>query len=360
MFSEEDVKKKISPAVWSAISLLLIITSCSNAAPLENGFKMIKTEETFDSADAAGQYVNVETTEVNFTMVYLPADVTFPTGYTDTTIVSLDKPCFVGETEVTYELWYTVCTWATAGTGGSTGEGEYSFANTGREGSLGIDNAVPSADCDEPATNISYRDAIVWCNALTEWYNAATGSTDECVYRYGGNVLRDSNSETCDDAEAASAATGFRLLSVSEWEFAARYINDADGDSTICESGEYYPNDYSSGADAPYSVTSGAVDYDGDGDTEYTNDVTIGYNNSNNETCQVGSRSANALGLYDMNGNVSEFCFGAYGYIDGELKMNMRGGSYMNQPLYLRVSNVSHTAPDNAFYSFGIRLGKNQ
>jgi formylglycine-generating enzyme required for sulfatase activity len=69
----------------------------------------------------------------------------------------------IGETEVTYELWYAVREWAeTKG---------YSFFNKGREGNAGKDGAAPTANKNHPATYLNWRNAVIWCNA----YSEATG-----------------------------------------------------------------------------------------------------------------------------------------------------------------------------------------
>lgn len=94
----------------------------------------------------------------------------------------------MGETEVTYELWYEVYKWATT----DTGDGKrsdcgdlYSFANKGREGNNGTIGALPTTAKQEPVTLVNWRDTIVWCNALTEYYNANNGSGNRsymCLY----------------------------------------------------------------------------------------------------------------------------------------------------------------------------------
>jgi len=48
----------------------------------------------------------------------------------------------------------------------------YSFENDGAEGSGSTAGAAPTAGGEEPVTHVNWRDEMVWCNALTEWYNA--------------------------------------------------------------------------------------------------------------------------------------------------------------------------------------------
>ncbi len=82
---------------------------------------------------------------------------------------------------------------------------------------------------------------MVWCNALTEYYNTKNDTIYECVYKKNnGEVIRsstDANADVCDSVVPDTEADGFRLLSVDEWELAARYKDDGD----IKDKGEYYP-----------------------------------------------------------------------------------------------------------------------
>lgn len=65
---------------------------------------------------------------------------------------------------------------------------------------------------------VSWRDSIVWTNALSEMLGY------EPVYTYEEKVIRDSTNDTaCDNAEQEKTATGFRLPKSNEWELAARY-----------------------------------------------------------------------------------------------------------------------------------------
>ncbi|MDH5721218.1 MAG: SUMF1/EgtB/PvdO family nonheme iron enzyme, partial [Spirochaetia bacterium] len=130
---------------------------------------------------------------LTFNMRYVPPK-TFPTGVDDSGDIDVDSVqdipptatvangYLIAETEVTYELWYKVYTWATVGDGAPahTGEAQYTFGNMGIPGHDGT--AGNETTSQEPVTTINWRDAMVFSNALTEYYNAMNGTIIGCVY----------------------------------------------------------------------------------------------------------------------------------------------------------------------------------
>lgn len=254
-------------------------------------------------------------------------------------LVTIPNPYWIAETDVTYQLWYRVYTWATSG----SGAGQYHFQNAGREGSMGELGAGPTANSQHPVTCVSWRDTIVWCNALTEYYNAQNGTNLACVYTYNGDIIRDStddawknyaqgdsNSKGYENITAISTANGFRLPTSNEWELAARY---QDGST-------WTPGNYASGATAPYT------------DSAATHAVAW-YNQSNTNT--VGQLNANALHIKDMSGNVNQWCFDKYP--EGSARVG-RGGSWDCSEAHkeLQLGNVGGMLSDDANNYTGFRL----
>ena len=127
----------------------------------------------------------------------------------------------------------------------------------------------------------------------------------------------------------------FRLPTEAEWEFAAR------GGNYSCH-----------------------YKYSG---SNYIGDVAWYTDNSGNRTHPVGTKQANELGLYDMSGNVWEWCSDWYGSYSSYSQSNPtgatsgfgrveRGGNWCGLARYCCSSHRSYYAPGNSFDDLGLRL----
>ncbi|MGC9450032.1 MAG: formylglycine-generating enzyme family protein [Oceanipulchritudo sp.] len=184
---------------------------------------------------------------------------------------------FIGQTEVTWREWCRVRFWA--------GANGYDIANAG-------EGCYPT----HPVHSVSWYDVLKWCNAKTEMENTLNNAGLTVAYTVNGQVYRKGKS----NPDWNENADGFRLLREAEWEFAAR------GGSL----GGYYTYSGSNNIDAVgwYSGNSGNAFcnlFQGRG------------------TWAVASKEPNQLELYDMTGNVWEWCWDTY-----EDRRLIRGGSW--------------------------------
>ena len=176
---------------------------------------------------------------------------------------------------VTKSMWDNVRTWAK--TNG------YPDIVTGQAGSDSAGNAVIWSN--HPALKITWYDCVKWCNARSEKAGLIpayyTNSAQTAVYRTGSNDIQ--------NAWVKWDATGYRLPTEAEWEKAAR------GGLTS----RIYPwGDTIDGSQANFANSGDAYD---NGTTP------VGYYNGSQQP--AGCDMANGYGLYDMAGNVWEWCW---------------------------------------------------
>ncbi|WP_444819201.1 formylglycine-generating enzyme family protein [Treponema denticola] len=299
-------KKKGTAMLITAAILALVFTGCPNSAGGSGSGSSGGGVGSFE--DTGDGFVKITPPANGITGVApnyaLPGDDARWKGvFIDGRKVKL-SPYKLGKTEVTYKLWKEVYDWAVKPENG------YKFANAGQKGSDGTGN-----DEEQPVTEVSWRDCIVWCNAYTHKTNNAES---ECVYRKSKTdpiVLKDATATAdCDAAYADMSKKGFRLPTEAEWEYAARW--QGSNNTNAAQYGDVWLTKLNS--------ASGAKDK---WDTAETGEVAWYFGNSGSKTHPVGKRRANALGLHDMSGNVWEWCFDWYGDIAANTVTDPQGAA---------------------------------
>jgi len=171
-----------------------------------------------------------------------------------------------------------------------------------------------------PVEEITWYQAVEFCNKLSQ----KEGLTP--AYTINGREV------SCN-----WSASGYRLPTEAEWEFAARGGN-------LSKRYQY----------------SGSI---------FIGSVAWYEDNSNNETHIVGGKEPNELGTYDMSGNVWEWCWDLYGDYSSESQTNPkgassgsrrvhRGGSWLNYDHDCRVANREYYSPGYSLNRLGFRLAR--
>ena len=221
-------------------------------------------------------------------------------------IVQLSYDYYIGKYEVTFNEHDAYCE--------ATGKSKPDDDRFGRE--------------FKPVINVSWNEALKYCNWLSE--NEGLAKAYDC----NGNLIDQNSRQTTDITQVE----GYRLPTEAEWEYAARGGHKSTGEYKYAGSNSF--------------------------DT-----VAWHTHNSSRKTHEVGQKAPNELGLYDMSGNVWEWCHDWYGSYSSSTQTNptgpnsasyrvLRGGSWYYNAEGCRVAYSYYYSPGSSYNYIGFRVSR--
>ncbi len=251
-------------------------------------------------------------------------------------------PYYLSKNEITYQQWNQIYQWGI--------RNGYTFDRDGDLGSMDWQTGQHSHSPDEPVTDIGWYDAVLWCNAASEYEGRAPvyyADTDRTIVLRSATRWRirmesrpnynTTSSEQQTELYPRWENNGYRLPTSAEWEAAIR-----DGNET---------------KNLNYPWTNGEADA--------TNYGWI-HSNSGGKTHPVSSLPTNNYGINDLCGNVSEWVWDWPG-LDYYQSHNPKGGksntlfgkvvrgdSYATEVMRITENDEERESGSRSFYGFRV------
>lgn len=298
-----------------AIFMLLSLAACANA-PAETEQLSQPEESTGTQPESGGESAEP--------LVQVPDDFILISGGTFT-MGSPDSEAWRSEDE----LQHTVTVSSFYISAYEVTQAEYEEVMGSKPSSFAGDEL--------PVESVSWLDAIAYCNARSEAEQLTPVYTID-----GSTVIWD------------QSANGYRLPTEAEWEYA-------------CRAGTTTPFNTENSPSAEEANYYGHYPYEIENNYFSQGNLSTRPGQYRQTTVAVDSFSANAYGLYNMHGNVSEWVWDFYGAYSTEAQTDptgvesgtlrvYRGGGWNDFAKNMRSAYRATLAPDKGSFNIGIRL----